>query len=219
MSSLDGLGRMLNFLAEHGVWDAITAAAAVAIAVLLKGRSRKPLREVTVHVTHSFGNDNGLFPNTLGFELRNPLDAPVILTRPSFRFAKHIPAGSAAHADTVSGEVEMKFRLLLSDGTSASQLSHPTAMLRHREGAFTFVPVDDSLSEEGFLKLAHNRPIGTLLLDVVLLGESPPRSLSLKLPIRLTQRATQEHTFGVDGRPVHGKRGSDRPSGLPMPAE
>lgn len=219
MSSLETMEQLLKWMTEHGIWDVVTAASVLAIAVLLKGRNRKPLREVSVHVTHSFGNDNALFPNTLGFELKNPLDAPVILTRPSFRFAKHLAAGSGAHADTVTGEVEMRFRLLLSDGTSASQLSHPTAMLRHREGAFTFVPVDDALSEAQFLELTKGKLIGTLLLDVVLLGESPPRSLALKLPIRLSQRAQQEHTFGVDGLAKHGRRGSERPSALPLPAQ
>src|ERR1700712_1740771 len=175
---MSGFSLFLRWLAEHGVWDVITAAAAVVSALALRGRTRKPLREVTIQVTHSFGNDNSMFPNTLGFEVRNPRDAPVLVTRPSFLFSKHLLPGSGALVNTVSGEAELRFRTLLSDSTSASQLSHETAMLRHREGAFAFVPVQDSLTEEALLSLARSRPLGTLQLDVVLLGESPPRSLS-----------------------------------------
>ena len=219
MDALVVFEQCFRWMAEHGIWDLVTATAVVVIATALRYRSRRPNREVSIQVTHSFGNDHGAFPNTLGFELRNLLDAPIIITRPSFRFSKYLVAGSGAHVDSVSGDVEMKFRILMPDGQSASQLSHVTAMLRHREGAFAFVPVQDSLSEDAFLKIAGSRRIGTLELDVVLLGESPPRSMSWKMPIRLTQRAAQPHTFGADGLAQSPKRASVRPPALPVPAE
>lgn len=218
MNTLVVLEQCFKWMAEHGVWDLVTAAGVVLIAVTLKYRSRRPNREVSVHITHSFGNDHNAFPNTLGFEVRNLLDAPIIITRPSFRFSRHVLAGSAAHVDSVTGDIEMKFRILMPDGQSASQLSHVTAMLKHREGAFAFVPVQDSLSEDAFLKIGGNKRIGTLQLDVVLLGESPPRSMSWTMPVRMTQRASQPHTFGADGLAQSSRRPSARPPALPVPA-
>lgn len=213
MSALDVLETGFRWMAEHGIWDLVTALAVIGIALALKTWSRRPMREVSIHVTHSFDNDSGLFPNTLGFEVRNLLDAPIIITRPNFRFSKHLSAGSAAHGNTATGDVEIKFRILMPDGHAPSQLSHVTAMLRHREGAIAHVPIQDSLSEDEFLKIASSKTLGTLELQVVLLGESPPRSVSLKLPIQRTQRAATEPTFGYDGV----RSGTHRLSASPPP--
>lgn len=215
MGALDVLERSFRWIAEHGIWDLVTAAAVLGIALTLKTWSRRPMRDVSIHVTHSFGNDHGLFPNTLGFEVRNMLDAPIIITRPNFRFGKHLSAGSAAHGNTATGDVEMKFRILMPDGNAPSQLSHVTAMLRHREGAFAYVPIQDTLKEDEFLKLTAAHKVGTFELEVVLLGESPPRSLRLRMPIQRTIRASHEPSFGFDGSGKSGiKRLSDRPATL-----
>jgi hypothetical protein len=215
MSALDVLESGFRWMADHGIWDFITALAVIGIALVMKTWSRRPMREVSIHVTHSFDNDHSLFPNTLGFEVRNLLDAPIIITRPNFRFSKHLSAGSAVHGNTATGDVEIKFRILMPDGNAPSQLSHVTAMLRHREGAYAYVPIQDSLSEDEFLKIANSKTLGTLELQVVLLGESPPRSVSLKMPIQRTQRAPAEPSFGFDGVKSGTRRLSASPPPLP----
>jgi hypothetical protein len=66
-------------------------------------------------------------------------------------------------------------------------------MLRHRESATAYIPFDDDLTEDAFTKLLNKTGVfhklfkrdvlGYLLLNVVLLKETTPIVVPMKIPV------------------------------------
>lgn len=189
---------------DHGIWDFLTFVSALSITLFLRSWYKRRIPGVSVHVTYSIGNDHHLYPNTLNFEIRNLLDSPLVAARPNFRFTKKLLPGSQAHGNSATGDYEIKFRMLSTSGFTTHGFSYTSIMLRHRENAFGYIPIDDSITEEKLVELAKRVCIGKLTLDVVLLKEGHPQVISMEIPVKYVHKLKHKPPLGSDGHPKAG---------------
>lgn len=185
---------ILKQLNEAGIWSLLPfVIAAFPVSMLVVFLYKKRLPEFSVHLTYFCGNEHRLYPNTIHFEARNLFDSPVVISRPNFRFGKCLSPGRAAHGNSATGDYEIKFRSLDNEGKTTLGNSYTSLMLRHRESATAYIPFDDDLSEDAFTqlllktgffhKLFRRNVLGYLVLNVVLLKETTPIVVPMKIPV------------------------------------
>ena len=195
------IANTLKVLAEYGVWDILTLVSAVSISVLLGLWYRRRIPGLSVHLTYSIGTGHHLYPNTLNFEVRNLRDSPLLILNPNFRFSRRLAPGQNAHGNSATGDFEVKFRVLSSDGRPADQRSQVTEMLRHRQSAFAYIPIDESLDEAKFVQILKAGSTGKLYLHIVLIGTGKPRVVSMVIPMKGITRLPHKPPLGGTGHP------------------
>lgn len=187
----------LEMLNSLGLWNILTTAvASMGVSLLWFRRCR--VTQVPVHYTHCFGTGNSLYPNVMCIEVRNLLDSPIVLSRPNVRFGRGLAAVSNAHGHTATGGYEIKFRPVESDGRIVPGNSFTSMLLRHRDAAFSYIPIDDNLCEEYYLSLFPERKPGLLRwrhaicwLDMNVAILNVDRIVSLKM--RVPDNSTKPH--------------------------
>lgn len=152
------------------------------------------------------GTGHKNYPNVLNIELRNLMDAPLVIGRPNFKFAKGIHAGRCAHGNTATGDYEIKFRPIGTDGQPIAGYSYTHVMLRHREQAYSYLPLSDDWDEQALLAaiapqrrwgiFKTEKGLGTLFLNVVLLKDEKPRVISMAVPVIRLQKGVSAPRLG-----------------------
>jgi len=198
----------IKWAKEQGLWDFITAGSGLLISTVLFSKWRKKIPQFSVHLTYSIGTGHRNYPNVLNIELRNLMDAPLVIGRPNFKFSKDIKAGRFAHGNTATGDYEIKFRPIGTDGEPIPGYSYTHVMLRHREQAYGYLPLTDEWDEEKlkavieqkrFLKIFKTeKGLGTLFLDVVLLKDEKPIVISMAVPAIRLQKGIKTPKLGKE---------------------
>jgi hypothetical protein len=185
----------IKWAKEQGLWDFITAGSGLLISAVVLGGRKKKIPEFSVHLSYSMGTGHKNYPNVLNIELRNLMDAPLVIGRPNFQFAPDIKAGRYAHGNTATGDYEIKFRPIGTDGQPIEGYSYTHVMLRHREQAYSYLPLCDEWDEQALLAaiapqrrwrscfFKTEKSLGTLYLNVVLLKDEKPRVISMAVPV------------------------------------
>lgn len=182
--ALDTVADALKLLSEYGVWDILTLASALSISYFLGIWQRRRVPGLSVYLTYTMGTGHPLYPNTLNIYVRNLRHAPILIFEPNFRFSKILKPGQLAHGNSATGDFEVKFRVLGGDGKPRESKSHVMEMLRHREEAFAYIPIDESLDQLRFSQLSRRGSLGRLYLQVVPFGSRRPRVVSMVIPIK-----------------------------------
>jgi hypothetical protein len=183
----------IKWAKDQGLWDFITAGSGLLISAFVLGGNKKKIPEFSVHLTYSLGTGHKNYPNVLNIELRNLMDAPLVIGRPNFKFAQGVKAGRYAHGNTATGDYEIKFRPIGTDGQPIAGYSYTHVMLRHREQAYSYLPLTDEWDEQALLAaiapkrrwgiFKTEKGLGTLFLNVVLLKDEKPRVISMAVPV------------------------------------
>ncbi|UJF18469.1 IS66 family transposase [Vibrio sp. SS-MA-C1-2] len=207
--------KLLQLLNSMGFWDIITIALALFAGWYYLFRKAK-LRDVSVHITYYIGASNPLWPNVLNFEVRNLMHVPVVITNPLFHFSNHLKSGNNAHGNTSTGDYEIKFRPIDSQGHVIKGKSYTTYLLNHRDCMFAYVPIDDNLSEREFLSISESvnpswyqqvfkswktKPLGYLQFDAVILEKAEPRVIKLRVPVLMPKRHPCDPPVGRGAMP------------------
>lgn len=197
----------IKWAKDQGLWDFITAGSGLLISAVVVGGRKKKIPEFSVHLSYSMGTKHKNYPNVLNIELRNLMDAPLVIGRPNFQFAPDIKAGRYAHGNTATGDYEIKFRPIGTDGQPIEGYSYTHVMLRHREQAYSYLPLCDEWDEKTLLKAITPRRqpwhlfktekgLGTLYLSVVLLKDEKPRVISMAVPVIRLHKGVQAPRLG-----------------------
>jgi hypothetical protein len=143
---------------------------------------------------------------SLNIELRNLMDSPLVVGRPNFKFTRGLRGGRYAHGNTATGDYEIKFRPVGADGLPVVGYSYTHVMLRHREQAYSYLPLPDDWNEAELLAAAAsnrwfgffrgNKGFGTLYLNVVLLKDEKPKVIMMAVPITNLNRGTKAPILG-----------------------
>ena len=186
----------IKWAKDQGLWDFLTAGAGLFISTIVVSKWRSRIPEFSVYMSYSLATGHPNYPNVLNIEVRNLMDSPLVFGRPNFRFAKGIKGGRFAHGNTATGDYEIKFRPIDPSGEPVPGYSYTVAMLRHRECAYSYLPLDDDWVEADLLKATaasksftrwlpwnKSKGLGTLHLNVVLLKEDKPKVISMRVPV------------------------------------
>ena len=183
----------IKWAKDQGLWDFITAGSGLLISAFVLRGQKKKIPEFSVHLSYSLGTGHKNYPNVLNIELRNLMDAPLVIGRPNFKFTQGIHAGRYAHGNTATGDYEIKFRPIGTDGQPIPGYSYTHVMLRHREQAYSYLPLSDEWDEQTLLSaiapkrrwgiFKTEKGLGTLFLNVVLLKDEKPRVVSMAVPV------------------------------------
>lgn len=196
----------IKWAKEQGLWDFMTAGSGLLISSVLVSKWKKKIPEFSVHLTYSLDTGHKNYPNVLNIELRNLMDSPLVIGRPNFKFAQGLTAGRFAHGNTASGDYEIKFRPIDVDGQTVPGYSYTHVMLRHREQAYSYLPLPDHWDEAALLAviapkrlwgiLNSEKGLGTLFLNVVLLKDEKPKVITMAVPVIRLQRGVQAPKLG-----------------------
>ena len=183
----------IKWAKDQGVWDFLTAGAGLLISTALVSKWKKKIPEFSVFLTYSLNTGHKNYPNVLNIELRNLMDSPLVIGRPNFKFADGLRGGRFAHGNSATGDYEIKFRPIGSDGQPVPGYSYTNVMLRHREQAYSYLPLPEEWTESDVLALANKKHgskfwwkekgLGTLFLNVVLLKDEKPKVIMMEIPI------------------------------------
>lgn len=196
----------IKWAKDQGLWDVVTAGSGLLISTVLVSKWRKKIPQFSVHLTYSMGTGHKNYPNVLNIELRNLMDSPLVIGRPNFKFSNGIQAGRFAHGNTATGDYEIKFRPIGTDGQPIPGYSYTHVMLRHREQAYGYLPLTDEWDEAALLAVVKpkrrwgifktEKGLGTLFLDVVLLKDEKPKVISMAVPAIKLQKGIQAPKLG-----------------------
>ncbi|MBA3057573.1 MAG: hypothetical protein KJ614_16640 [Gammaproteobacteria bacterium] len=196
----------IKWAKDQGLWDFVTAGSGLLISSVLVSRWKKKIPEFSVHLTYSLGTGHKNYPNVLNIELRNLMDSPLVIGRPNFKFAPGLKAGRFAHGNTATGDYEIKFRPIGADGQPIPGYSYTHVMLRHREQAYSYLPLPDEWDEAMLCAALEpkrlwgfpitEKGLGTLFLNVVLLKDEKPKVITMAVPIIRIQKGVQTPRLG-----------------------
>jgi hypothetical protein len=196
----------IKWAKDQGLWDFLTAGAGLLISTALVSKWKKKIPEFSVFLSYSLNTGHKNYPNVLNIELRNLMDSPLVVGRPNFKFARGLRGGRYAHGNTATGDYEIKFRPIGADGQPVRGYSYTHVMLRHREQAYSYLPLPDDWSEAELLAASAskrwfgffrgNKGFGTLYLNVVLLKDEKPKVIMMAVPITNLNRGTKAPILG-----------------------
>lgn len=196
----------IKWAKDQGLWDFLTAGAGLLISTVLVSKWKKKIPEFSVFLSYSLNTGHKNYPNVLNIELRNLMDSPLVIGRPNFKFARGLRGGRFAHGNTATGDYEIKFRPIGPDGLPIPGYSYTNVMLRHREQAYSYLPLPDEWTEADLLAAAaskrwfgffkENKGFGTLYLNVVLLKDEKPKVIMMAVPITNLNRGVKAPILG-----------------------
>jgi len=171
---------------------------------------KKRINQFSIHFTHFFGTEYELFPNVVCMEVRNLMDSPVVIFQPNFRFKKNLKSGNNAHGNSATGDYEIKFRKVDSNGEIKEGNSYATMMLRHRDIASTFIPIDDDITENRFLTLINptswwgrlkmRMGLGSLYLSVAIFKADNIEVVKMKIPLLASRKHHKSPYLGGNSK-------------------
>jgi hypothetical protein len=196
----------IKWAKDQGLWDFLTAGAGLLISTALVSKWKKKIPEFSVFLSYSLNTGHKNYPNVLNIELRNLMDSPLVIGRPNFKFVRGLRGGRFAHGNTATGDYEIKFRPIGPDGLPIPGYSYTNVMLRHREQAYSYLPLPDEWTEADLLAAAAskrwfgffkgNNGFGTLYLNVVLLKDEKPKVIMMAVPITNLNRGIKAPILG-----------------------
>lgn len=195
---LDKMLGWLQFASAIDLWGLLTFAfglAGTVTAVLIISRRRYD--RFSLHPSYRIGTGHSLYPNVIYFAARNLGDSPVVVCRPNFRASKYLRVDDSAHGNLDTGDYEIKFRPVTPEYKVVSGHSYTTFMLRHRESAVAYLPIDRSYTEEMFQAL-EGKPLGELTFDIVTVGDSKPKVVRIRQTLRRVVRESHDLALGRD---------------------
>lgn len=201
----DSASPITTFLKEAntiGVWDILTLmiGLAGAITAWLILRTRRHDR-FSLHPSYRINTGHSLYPNVIHFIARNLADAPVVICRPNFKASHHLKISDTAHGNLETGDYELKFRMLNPDYSVVPGFSYTTIMLRHRESAMAYIPIDPSYSAADIAQaITSKKPLGWITFDIITVGDQKPRVVRLKQ--RLHRMAQEQYPLELGRDPA-----------------
>ena len=190
---------VLRELNSLGLWNMATLVLAGVVGSVLISWRKAGIKHVSIFMVYRLDTGHPQYKNVIAFEFRNLLDGPIVLHAPSFRFRKLAPS-RYAHGNSATGDFEVKFRLgALTGLAQQDHRSWMTTLLRHRESAISYLPIDDTIEEAQLLRLLRSNGVGHLYLDVVEFRDSHPHVHRLKVPIRNLQPCDFVPPLGAPG--------------------
>jgi hypothetical protein len=181
----------LAFLTQIGFWEIVStgiliSGSVVGIRLLVGSTSHIPDLNFYITWTRNPPIPANRYPLTLDFEIRNLSHHFCVISTAYFRFDMAKP-GSHAHGDSVSQQYEIKFRSNPDD--TKSEIA---ALLRHRDIVTTYIPLDETQTDEELRELSRSRRFGTLYCDVVFIRQRPyTRRLKLNITGIVPNEATR----------------------------
>ena len=146
----------LKFLNLIGLWDIISCLILIAgtiFGIIYYKKSKRRIRPLNVYL--SWRKNMHSFNKVLHIEIRNLDETPFVVSS-SYFVPDKIKMHPKAHQDSISHEYEIKFRMNETD-----QLSQVTCILRHRDIALTYVPINDAQSNDLLDTLSKEKSVGT----------------------------------------------------------
>jgi len=196
--SVDKVIEWLEFANNIGLWSLLAfgfgAIGAVTAAVII---SRRRYDRFSLFPSYRIGTGHSLYPNVIYFSARNLGDSPLVICRPNFRPGKHLRVDDSAHGNLDTNDYEIKFRPLTPDYKVVPGNSYTTFMLRHRESALAYLPIDRSYTEETFGAL-DGQPLGIISFDIVTVSDSKPKVVRIRQTLRKVAAEHYEFELGRD---------------------
>lgn len=189
----------LERAAQLDLWDLLTFAVGLlgAITALFVLRRRRYVG-FSLYPSYRIGTGHSLYPNVLHFTARNLLDSPIVVCRPNFRASKHLRVADSAHGNLDTGDLELKFRELDSSNKVKPGHSYTTIMLRHRESAMAYLPIDKDYTYESFDQIRGKKHLGWITFDIVVLGAGRPKVIHVKQKVKKIAVESHVHELGFD---------------------
>jgi|GEM_PF-1459827 len=195
---VEKLIKWLEFANNIGLWSLLAfvfaGIGAVAAALII---SRRRYDRFSLYPSYRIGTGHSLYPNVIYFSARNLGDSPLVICRPNFRPSKHLRVDDSAHGNLDTDDYEIKFRPVTPEYKVIPGYSYTTFMLRHRESAVAYLPIDRSYTEEAFRAL-DGQPLGTISFDIVTVSDSKPRVVRIKQTLRRVAAESHEFELGRD---------------------
>jgi hypothetical protein len=135
--SVEDVVDAMEWAIKHGIWEIVTAIAAVvglSIGIKIVFWSRRRVRNLNFFTRPI--RDGSNYPLKVYVEIRNYTGCSVVLSVPYFVFARLRPDPNA-RGHSSSGEIEVKF-----PGLTNNNLTEVEYLLRHRDNVSTWVPID-----------------------------------------------------------------------------
>ena len=167
---------------------------AVAAVVIV---SRRRHDRFSLYPSYRIGTGHSLYPNVIYFAARNLGDSPLVICRPNFRPSKHLRVDDTAHGNLDTDDYEIKFRPVTSEYVVVPGNSYTTFMLRHRESAVAYLPIDRGYTEETF-KALMGKPLGSIAFDIVTVGDRKPRVVRIRQTLRRIVAESHDLALGRD---------------------
>jgi len=194
----------MQWAESHGLWSLLTFLLALGGLSVWALLYRRRAEGISLYATHRFETGHGLYPNVVYLAVRNTLDSPVVVSRPNFRFSGGLKAGRNAHGNLATGDYELKFRKIDRNQRIVPGDSYTTILLRHRESAMAYMPIDD-LNEQSFAEmLDRNRlwggpkAVGWVYFDLIVLGPRGPKVVRMKQPLHKVEKDCWNLELGRD---------------------
>lgn len=159
----------LVFLNSLGFWEILNSfiiiAGIVFGSVYFLRKNRVPMLNIfTFHTQRPEGQN---YTSLVNIEFRNFTGSSIAICNPYFKY-KELRPDPAAHRDSYSGEIEVKFR-----GMDGNGLTEIETFLRHKENTATWIPVDPKHSKEDIKAALDNKQVGVLCFTCVWITEKP----------------------------------------------
>jgi hypothetical protein len=168
----------LKFMAEWGLWDILGLLGAIipTLAVVVYLFPRRAMRNF--YIDSKRESANVPYSKVIRIEMRNHTNEPLYVVSEGFVFGSVIRASPEAAKHAVKQVYEIKFQ-----GGEPDSLTEIDALLRPRETASTWVPVDPSQDDEDIDAAIRNRAVGTLRLKCQRLSGRRHASIQLRIPV------------------------------------
>jgi len=165
-------------MAEWGVWDIIGLLGAIipTLAVVIYLFPRRAMHNFYIDSKRESGNHP--YSKIVRIEMRNHTNEPLYVVSEGFVFGSVIRASPHAAKHAVHQIYEVKFQ-----GLKPNSLTEVDMLLRPREIASTWIPVDESQDDKDIDAAVRNRTVGTLRLKCQRLSGRRHAAIQLRIPV------------------------------------
>jgi hypothetical protein len=166
--SVEDILAAMEWAVEHGIWEIITAIAAViglSIGIKIVFWPRRRVRGLNFFIKPI--RDVSNYPLKVYVEIRNYTGRSVVLSVPYFVFARLRPDPNA-RGDSSTGEFEVKF-----PDPANNNLTEVEYLLRHRENVSTWVPIDPAHTDVEVAAAIDRQGVGRLHCMCTWLKDKP----------------------------------------------
>lgn len=158
----------LKWANDLGIWDLVQTIVLVGTLVIGVKFLIFPKRRVrNLNYFTQISRDHPDWPLRLLLEVRNYTGKSLVISSPFFTF-RDLRPDPKAHADSLTGEYEIKF-----PDPANQQLNEVESFIRHKESVQTWIPLDQSHSDEDVRLALSARRVGTFTCTCTWLEEKP----------------------------------------------
>jgi hypothetical protein len=166
--SVEKIFALMEWAAKHGIWEMVTAIAAVSGLVVgfkVLFWAKRRVRGLNFFVSRI--RDASNFPLKVNVEFRNYTGRSVVISVPYFVIARLRPDPNA-RGDSPTGEIEFKF-----PDRASNNLTEVEYLLRHRENVSTWIPIDPAHTDEEVDAAIKQQRVGKLHCMCTWLKDKP----------------------------------------------